>query len=189
MKSNGTGAASDPGVPSTSATLLWGAVSGGVTGAVLMTFFLLLLRAVGVSALNLELLLGSGMTHSLDGSAWLVGFGVHLCFGVLFALAYGALLLAARRSGAAAGAALGVAHAVVAGIALPVVMSLHPLVVAGPLVNPGFFAMNLGLREVAIWLLAHVLYGAVVGTLLRPSRPVEIVEGPTRSRRSVLTGR
>lgn len=170
--------------------LLWGAVAGGLAGAASMSFFLLLLRATGLSALNLELLLGSALTRSLDGRAWLAGLGVHLSFGVLFALVYGSILQAARRGGAAAGAALGLAHALVSGATLPVLMSLHPLVAAGPLVNPGLFARNLGLREVAVFLLAHLLYGAVAGVLVRPRRPVALPEpeAPPVTRRS-LAGR
>lgn len=156
---------------SRSATLLRGAVAGGLAGALSMSALLLLLRAVGLSSMNLELLLGSAVTRSVDGSAWLVGFGVHLCFGVLFALVYGSVLQAARRGGPTAGAALGLAHAVASGIALPLIMSFHPLVIGGPLVNPGFFGWNLGLREVVVFLLAHLLYGAVAGSLLGAPRP------------------
>lgn len=170
------------------AFLLRGAVAGGLAAAASVSFFLLLLRATGVSRLNLELLLGSALTRSLDGTAWLAGLGVHLSFGVLFALVYGSLLRAARRDGALAGAALGLAHAVVSGIALPFVVGAHPLVVAGPLVNPGFFAFNLGLQEVPVFLLAHVLFGAVAGALLRPRRGIPLLEpeDPLLSRRDLV---
>ncbi|HYE97331.1 MAG TPA: hypothetical protein VEJ18_00405 [Planctomycetota bacterium] len=168
--------------------LLRGAVAGGSAAAAVTTAFLLLLRAIGLSSLNLELLLGSALTRSVDGAAWLAGFGVHLSFGVLFALLYGAILQAARRQGAVAGAALGVVHALVSGFSLPIVLGLHPLIVSGVLANPGFFARNLGLREVAVFLLAHIVYGAVVGALVRPRRilPVEPDTEPLPRRRPLV---
>lgn len=57
---------------------------------------------------------------------------------------------------------------------LLLLMSLHPLVIAGPLVNPGFFGWNLGLSDVVAFLLAHILYGAVVGALLGAPRSPRI---------------
>src|SRR5205814_10441468 len=102
----------------------------------------------------------------------LVGFGVHFLNGWLFALIYAAAFRAWRRSTWWLGAAVGLVHALfVLLAALPALPAMHPRMAGeefGPtptrqLEPPGLLALNYGYRTPLSVLLAHLLYGAILG--------------------------
>ena len=128
-------------------------------------------QGLRLTRMNLPYMLGAMFTPSRD-RAKLIGFGIHLLNGWIFSLAYVAAFQAWGRATWWAGAAIGLVQAV---FVLTVVMSLmpalHPRMASeqkGPTVTrqlepPGFLALNYGYQTPASVLLAHLIYGAILG--------------------------
>ena len=151
---------------------LWGALVGGAVGTILLTSGLRVAQELGVTRMDLPLLLGTIFTDR-RGRGSVIGYVVHFANGLLFALAYYAVFRAVGHAGWLFGAALGLVHASLAGGALLTVLlpAVHPRMgspwtdaTETPLLEaPGFLLLNYG-RRTAIWtLLGHVMYGAIVG--------------------------
>jgi hypothetical protein len=151
---------------------LWGALAGGFVGTIVLTSGLRLAQELGWTRMDIPLLLGTVFTDDRD-RATVIGVAVHFLNGLLFALGYYAIFRAVDQAGWAFGAALGVAHAALAGGVLVTLLlpAVHPRMGTPwsdaeetPLLEaPGFMLMNYG-RRTALWtLLGHVAYGAIVG--------------------------
>jgi len=106
-----------------------------------------------------------------------VGYVFHFIMGILFALAYAQFFAIVGRSGWALGALLGALQAIFNGtvlvnVLLPVV---HPRIgtpetAANEIAliePPGFLMLNYGRSSFAVMLAAHIVYGAVVGWVVR----------------------
>jgi hypothetical protein len=151
---------------------VWSTLAGGVIGTVLLTSGLRLAQELGVTRMDLPLLLGTVFTANRS-RANVVGYALHFANGLLFALAYYAIFRAVGHAGWLFGAALGFVHGLFAGGALVNVLlpSIHPRMGTPwsdaeetPLLEPpGFLLENYGRRTAIGNLLAHVVYGAVVG--------------------------
>jgi hypothetical protein len=151
---------------------LWGAVAGGAVGTILLTSGLRLAQEIGWTRMDIPLLLGTVFTDR-RGPASVIGYVVHFCNGLLFALAYYAVFRAVGHAGWLFGAALGLVHASLAGGALLTVLlpAVHPRMGSPwsdaeetPLLEaPGFLLMNYGRRTLVWTLVGHVIYGAIVG--------------------------
>jgi hypothetical protein len=92
--------------------------------------------------------------------------------GWILSLVYVGLLHAAGVFGWWAGALVGLVHgAFVLAVAMPALPGLHPRMagatsgptVTAPLEPPGFLARNYGIRTPIATLVAHVVFGAVIG--------------------------
>ena len=149
----------------------------GLVATTLLTAVLTLVQMGGRTRLDLPLLLGSALVADPD-RARVVGFGVHLGFGQLFAAFYAAGFATLDRSGWWLGALFGLIHAVVAlTVLVPLLPGVHPRMAsdrAGPdstagLEPPGPFAVNYGLATPLVTIAAHVVYGAVLGLTLHPT--------------------
>ena len=151
---------------------IWGALAGGAIGTIVLTSGLRGAQELGLTRMDIPLLLGTAFTDRRS-RAMLIGTTIHFVNGLLFALAYYAVFRAEDQAGWAFGAALGVAHAAVAGGVLMTLLlpAVHPRMGTPwsdaeetPLLEaPGFMLMNYG-RRTALWtLLAHIAYGAIVG--------------------------
>jgi len=151
---------------------VWGALAGGVVGTILLTSGLRLAQELGWTRMDIPLLLGTVFTDR-RGPASVIGYAVHFANGLLFALGYYAVFRAVDHAGWLFGAALGVVHACLAGGVLMTVLlpAVHPRMGSPwsdaeetPLLEaPGFLLMNYGRRTLLWTLLAHVVYGAIVG--------------------------
>jgi len=139
------------------------AVNAGLYGAAATTALMLVVRALGLSGLNLELFLGSMVTQTLGFGPWALGLGIHLVIGAGFGVAYAALMETFERSGSRAGLAIGAVHALLAGMLLPLLGAAHPLVRSGSLPPPGPFAAGTGGAAPVVFILLHLLYGVIVG--------------------------
>jgi hypothetical protein len=139
---------------------VWGALAGGVVGTVLLTSGLRAAQELGLTRMDLPLLLGTVFTDHRSRAST-IGYVVHFANGLLFALAYYGIFAAVGRAGWIFGAGLGLAHGIFAGGALVTILSdaeETPLLEA-----PGFLMANYGQRT-ALWsLLMHVVYGSIVG--------------------------
>ena len=149
-----------------------GAVAGGVVGTVVLTTGLRLGQELGLTRMDLPLLLGSSFTGRRRAAS-VVGYAVHFANGVLFALAYAGIFAAVGRAGWDIGLALGLAHAAFAGGALINILlpALNPRMGTPwtdaeetPLLEPpGFMLTNYGRQTALVTLVGHLAYGAIVG--------------------------
>jgi hypothetical protein len=149
-----------------------GAIAGGVVGTVVMTSGLRLAQELGLTRMDLPLLLGTAFTENRR-SASVIGYAVHFANGVLFSLAYAGIFAAVGRAGWEIGLALGAAHALFAGGALIniVLPALNPRMGTpwtdaeeSPLLEPpGFMLVNYGRQTTAVNFVGHLGYGAIVG--------------------------
>ncbi len=146
--------------------LLWGFVA-----TVVLTTLMAASQGLGLTRMSVPFLLGTMFTGR-SNRAKLVGFLLHLTNGWLFALLYVAAFHAWDGAGWWRGAASGVVHAAfVLAAAMPVLPYLHPRMARddqGPdtkprLEPPGFLALHYGPRTPIATLVAHVVYGALLG--------------------------
>jgi hypothetical protein len=154
------------------------AILAGLVGTAALTLILAWGPTVGAPALNLPLWDGTFFTLNL-GVAVTLGYIVHFAIGVALALLY-QNRVAPRLSGEGwwRGAIFGFGvWSVLMVLGLPLFDWLDPLVQNGLLTAPGFFALGLGATAPVMLLLAHLVYGAIVGVLA----PVDAIE-PLRRR-------
>jgi len=80
-----------------------------------------------------------------------------------------------RRAGWAIGLGFGVIHTLIAGIGLGLMPAMHPLM-PEIMPAPGAFMANLGTMGIAAFVILHLIYGAIVGTMYGHAMhgPIEI---------------
>jgi hypothetical protein len=149
-----------------------GALAGGVIGTVVLTTILRAAGEVGLTRVDLPFLLGTAVTADRS-RAKAIGYLAHFGFGLLFSFAYALVFLAIDRTGWLVGAALGLVHGLFAGTALVNVLlpSVHPRMGktwtdagSSPFLEPpGFLMRNYGAGTPVVSVIAHVVYGAIVG--------------------------
>lgn len=149
----------------------------GLVATTLLTAVLILVQLLGRTRLDLPLMLGSAVVVDPD-QARVAGFVMHLGFGQLFGVFYGAGFASLDRSGWWLGALFGLVHAIVAlTVLVPLLPGVHPRMAserAGPdskavLEPPGLLALNYGPATPLVTIVAHVVYGAVLGLTLNPT--------------------
>lgn len=145
---------------------LWGFVA-----TLVLTSLMAGSQALGLTRMNLPFMLGTAVTADRD-RAKLVGFGIHVVNGWLFAVLYAAAFQSWHRASWWLGAGMGVVHALVVLLAaMPLLPGLHPRMASeqrGPtptreLEPPGFLALNYGKRTPISVLLANIIYGTLLG--------------------------
>jgi uncharacterized membrane protein YagU involved in acid resistance len=147
----------------------------GFAGTIVLTTLMAGSQALGLTRMNLPFMLGTMLTANRD-RAKVLGFLVHLVNGWIFAAVY---IAAFEQLGEATwwlGAAMGLVHAsFVLAAGMPLLSALHPRMASeqqGPtptrqLEPPGRFALNYGRRTPISVLLAHLVYGGILGALYR----------------------
>lgn len=147
--------------------LLWGFVS-----TVVLTSVIAGSKGLGMTRMDMSYLLGTIFTPNRD-RAKLIGIFVHFANGWLFSLIYVAAFHAWGAATWWLGSLTGFVHA---SFVLAVVMSalpaLHPRMANeqyGPTVvrqlePPGFLALHYGVRTPIAVVVAHVLFGAILGS-------------------------
>ncbi len=153
-----------------SSWLLW-----GFAATVVLTTLLSASQGLRLTRISLPYILGTFVTPDRD-RAKLLGFCIHLVNGWIFSLVY---VLAFQAWGAPTwwrGAAVGIVHAaflLTAG--MRILPGLHPRMASeqhGPTVMrqlepPGFLALNYGFQTPLSLLLAHVVFGIILGLFYR----------------------
>ena len=128
-------------------------------------------QGLRLTRINLPYILGAMFTPNRE-KANLIGFLVHLVNGWIFSLAYVAIFHSLGRATWWLGAAIGVGQAVfVLTVGMSLLPGLHPRMASeqkGPTVTrqlepPGFLALNYGYQTPVSILVAHVIYGALLG--------------------------
>ena len=150
--------------------MLWGFVA-----TVVLTAALVAMQELRLTRVNIPLLLGSVFTPERS-RAKALGTLLHLVNGWLFSLLYVAAFQAWGKAGLWRGMAIGLVHAsfvLVAG--LPALPGIHPRMAHdswGPtarrqLEPPGWLGLHYGPFTPITILLAHLLFGAVLGAFYK----------------------
>ena len=152
--------------------ILWGALAGGFIGTLVLTTALRTANELGVSRIDLPFLLGTAVTRDRS-RAKALGYLMHFAAGGLFSLVYFAVFAALGTSSWFFGALLGLLHGAVSATALVNILLpvVHPRMGSelsaadsSPLLEPpGFLLRNYGRGTPIVTLLAHLVYGAIVG--------------------------
>lgn len=146
--------------------LLWGFV-----GTIVLTSIMAGSQGMRLTRMNLPYMLGTMFTPSRD-RAKLVGFLVHVGNGWAFSLLYVAAFHGLGRANWWLGGIFGLVHATfVLTAGMQIVPGLHPRMaseqhgptVARDLEPPGFLALNYGVRTPASVIVAHVVFGMLLG--------------------------
>lgn len=150
-----------------SSWLLWGFAS-----TVVLTAMLGGSQALGLTRMNFPYLLGTIFTPNRD-RAKLIGVLVHFVNGWLFSLLYVAAFHAVDAATWWFGALIGLVHvAFVLAVVMSLLPGMHPRMANeqyGPTVvrqlePPGFLALHYGVRTPISVLIAHLLFGAILGS-------------------------
>ncbi|MBV9492673.1 MAG: hypothetical protein JOZ54_00365 [Acidobacteria bacterium] len=132
-------------------------------------------QSLGLTRIDIPFILGTMFTADRD-KAKILGVAVHIVNGWVFALVFGLFFETAGFAswwfGALAGAVQGFFVAVVL---LPILPGVHPRMVSdyrGPeptrlLEPPGFLSTNYGRWTPFVAVVAHALYGLVLGTFYK----------------------
>jgi hypothetical protein len=149
----------------------------GLVATTALTAVMITAQLLGLTRLDLALLLGTIFTEDPD-RARVAGFFVHLAIGQGFAFGYAASFALLDRATWWLGALLGLLHVAVALMVLvPLIAGVHPRLASdragrsssAALEPPGIAGMNYGAETPLIAIAAHVVYGIALGILLKPS--------------------
>lgn len=145
---------------------LWSFVS-----TVVLTTILSVSQGLGLTRINMPFLLGTMFTPARD-RAKLIGAAVHFLNGWIFGLIYFAAFHSLKEATWWMGAIMGLLHGTfILAVVMPALSTLHPRManeqhgpdVARQLEPPGFLALHYGIRTPIWFLLAHVIFGAILG--------------------------
>jgi hypothetical protein len=146
----------------------------GLLATSALTAVMIAAQMAGLTRLDLPLVLGTLVTPDPD-KARVAGFFIHLAAGQGFALGYAAVFALLGQATWWLGALLGLLHVAVAlTVILPLLPGVHPrmattragLNTTAALEPPGLLGLNYGIQTPAVAVVAHVIYGAVLGLLL-----------------------
>lgn len=151
---------------------VWAAAIGGLAGTLVLTTVLRAASELRLTRIDLPFLLGTVVTADRQ-RAKLIGYLLHLVVGFLFSLAYYVGFVGLGRAGWLLGSAFGVIHGLFAmttlvNVLLPVIhprmgSSLSSVDSTALLEAPGFLMLNYGRTTPVVTLIAHAMYGAIVG--------------------------
>jgi hypothetical protein len=154
---------------------LWSALAGGFAGTLALTSALAGASQLRLTRIDIPFLLGTAFSPD-RARARLLGYGLHFVAGFAFALGYYALFVALGASSWWLGALFGLGHALFAGTALVNILLplIHPRMGtpltaadAAPLLEPpGFMLRNYGMATPIVTIVAHVVYGAIIGAFV-----------------------
>ena len=154
----------------------WSALMGGFAGTLVLTIAIATASQLRLTRMDIPFLLGTAFTADRS-RARVVGYGLHMVAGLVFALFYFAAFVALGRAGWALGMLFGLLHALFAGTTLVNVLLplVHPRMgtwdtaaTSSPLLEPpGFMLLNYGRATPVVTVLAHLAYGAIVGAFVR----------------------
>lgn len=148
------------------ATLIW-----GFAATTILTTIIAGSRGLGFTRMDITFMLGSMFTSDRD-KAKVIGFLFHFLNGWIFAFIYAAAFESAQLHTWWFGMAIGLVHSLfVLMSGLELVAAFHPRMASeqhGPdptrlLEPPGFMAKHYGRETAAVSIIAHMIYGAVLG--------------------------
>jgi hypothetical protein len=146
--------------------LLW-----GFAATLILTTIMAASKPLGITRMDLPFILGTLFTPNRN-KAPVYGFVTHLFIGWLFAFIYAFAFESAKIYTWWFGIVIGFVHgAFVLSAGLQIISAFHPRMAQpyqGPtptkqLEPPGFFALNYGTGTPLVTMLAHLVYGGVLG--------------------------
>jgi hypothetical protein len=146
--------------------LLW-----GFAATVVLTTIMSATQGLGLTRMNIPYMLGTMLTPDRD-RARVAGFLFHAANGWIFSLVYVSAFHLLGRATWWWGALIGLVHAsFVLAAGLPILPGIHPRMAGeqqGPTVvrqlePPGFLGLNYGYRTPVSVLVAHAVFGAILG--------------------------
>lgn len=147
----------------------------GFGATVVLTTILTLSQGIKFTRLSIPLMLGTMLTSDRDKAKW-YGIFIHLLNGYVFSLFYVATFHVWGEATWWRGAVIGFIHSVfVLTVILPSLPAVHPRMSSEyyvvhnlrPLEPPGFFALNYGLSTPVSIILAHVIFGIILGSFYK----------------------
>jgi hypothetical protein len=147
----------------------------GFLATIVLTTIMSVSQGLGYTRMSIPFLVGTIFTAGRD-RAMVVGVLVHFVNGFVFSLIYALGFEAVGNATVLLGAAAGFVHAIfVLTVGMVVLPGLHPHMVSeyyGPTPNrllqpPGFLALHYGRGTPLVTILAHVVYGSMLGGLYR----------------------
>lgn len=134
-----------------------------------MTIVMALGRAMLGMKANMEALMGTMVYQKPGGTAWVVGFVMHMMLSILIALIYMVgFEKVTHKANALIGAAFAIPHAIIGGLVIGLLGAVHPLIPA-MMPNPGPYMINMGAIYVVAMFAVHMMYGATVGAVYAPA--------------------
>ncbi|HET7205032.1 MAG TPA: hypothetical protein VFI95_00500 [Terriglobales bacterium] len=147
--------------------LLWGFVATTALSVLLEGT-----QGMGLTRMNLPFMIGTMFTVDRD-RAKAYGFIVHVLNGWVFSLGYVFIFESLHQGNWWLGAVIGLGHALFVLVVLMSLMpGLHPRIASeqyGPTASrmlepPGFMALNYGIQTPISVVLAHVVFGVILGS-------------------------
>ena len=152
------------------------ALAAGVIGTLAMSTIIKTATEIGITRMDFALLLGTAFTTNRR-KARAIGYTVYFLIGVGFAEAYGAFFAIVGHGSWTLGALLGALHAIFVATVLVTVLLpvVHPRMATPDtaanditlIEPPGFLMRNYGRSTFVVTLVAHMVYGALVGLIVR----------------------
>ena len=147
----------------------------GFIATAVLTAILVAAQLMRQTRMDIPTMLGTLLTADLDRSKFW-GIIIHFFNGQVFALFYAAGFSLLGRSAWWLGALFGLVHGLLAlTLIIPALPSFHPRMASlraglqfAVLEPPGLLAANYGSRTVGVTIVAHVIYGAILGAFLKP---------------------
>jgi hypothetical protein len=152
----------------------WATFGFGATVA--LTAVLVAAQLAGFTRMDIPMMLGTIFVEDPD-KARVLGSFIHLINGQGFALIYASAFTALGEANWWLGSLFGALHGFAAlTLIVPLLPGIHPRMASnrsGPnarnvLEPPGLFGLNYGRQTALVTLIAHVVYGAVLGIFLSP---------------------
>jgi hypothetical protein len=144
---------------------------GGFLATAAVAMALATAQGLGYSRVSFPLILGTMVTSDRN-LAMPIGTAMHMVIGIIFAFLYAAIFDEVGSATVWFGVLLGIGHALfMLLIVLPLLPGLHPRMASelqGPtptrqLQPPGFLALHYGRGTPLVTIMAHVLYGGLLG--------------------------
>lgn len=147
------------------------AILAGLVGGLGFLVVVYMGLGIGMTRMNFLSILGSMMAPKAPrGTAYGVGFVIHMMLSAAFGLLHAGILTALDVTSVGSAAAwdllIGAVHGVGALIVMPTMLTMaHPLVRRGELERPGLAMMGYGSMTPAGSLMAHVVFGLITGSI------------------------
>jgi hypothetical protein len=153
----------------------WGGwATFGFGATVALTAIMVGAQLLGLTRMDIPLMLGAMFVEDPD-RARVIGFFIHLFNGQIFALLYASAFALLDKATWWLGGLFGAFHGVVAlTLLVPLLPGIHPRMAsdrAGPTLDyvlepPGLFGLNYGRETAVVALVAHVIFGVLLGIFL-----------------------
>jgi hypothetical protein len=141
-------------------------IAGIIAGAI-MILIMAITRALGACA-DMPMVVGTMPGNSPNGAAWLLGFIVMMMSAGIGGIVYGATFEAlTHKADAMTGILVAIAPMAVEGLMLGLIDRMHPLM-PKIMQSPGFFMSSYGVMGVIGFVVSHLAFGAIIGSLYGP---------------------